>query len=217
MSLALAHLLTNALIATGMNSTTMSLQEFAQTRLVGWDGSDDTFPDYIFDAISSAEASKLLSMGGENSRKLTLMPNITNIDGLAVDGAGSSTGVKGAGGLAGRAATTGFERGTIQFSLGAALSGTPLHWHNDAVNHLVRGRKLWTLQPPVTALPLSLALLSPLTLCVCVGCTQSHATYSRVHAQLEVAMPIVDGEAFRCVQVRHNEVPKEVPLALTHY
>ena len=107
------------------------------------------------------------------------------------------------------------------FSLGAALSGTPLHWHNDAVNHLVRGRKLWTLQPPVTALSLSLSLSLSLffrhSLCVCVGCTQSHATYSRVHAQLEVAMPIVDGEAFRCVQVRHNEVPKEVPLALTHY
>ena len=150
----------------------MSLQEFAQTRLVEWDGSDDTFPDYIFDAISSAEASKLLSMGGENSRKLTLMPSITNIEGLPVDGAGSSTGVKGAGGLAGRAATTGFERGTIQFSLGAALSGTPLHWHNDAVNHLVRGRKLWTLQPPVTALSLSLSLSLSLffrhSLCVCV-------------------------------------------------
>jgi hypothetical protein len=32
-----------------------------------------------------------------------------------------------------------------------ALSGTPLHWHNDAMNYLVRGAKLWTLEPPSAA------------------------------------------------------------------
>ena len=97
--LALAHLLTNVHITTGMNSTTMSLREFVRTRLVRRDGSDHTFPDYIFDSISSAEASKLLSMSVENSRMLPLTPNITNIASLVVD------------------------YGTIQFSLGAPLSG----------------------------------------------------------------------------------------------
>jgi hypothetical protein len=42
----------------------------------------------------------------------------------------------------------GFTKGAVQFALGGALSGTPLHWHNDAMNYLVRGAKLWTLEPP---------------------------------------------------------------------
>ena len=164
----------------GMNSTTMSLREFAETHLVGWGHSgaaaerESTFlPHYIFDAISAVEASKLLTMSGQTSNgKLTLTPNITNIEELVLEGSSTVPGQ----GTGGRSASTGFERGTLQFSLGAALSGTPLHWHNDAINHLVRGRKLWTLQAP------------------------SNATYSRVHAQLEVTMPVGDGEAFRCVQ-----------------
>jgi hypothetical protein len=165
----------------GINSTTMSLQAFAKTRLVRWDHSDaivegesTLLPEYIFDTISQAEASKLLTISGQTSDgKLTLTPNITNIEGLVVAGGSTAPG-KGADGRRGNSA--GFERGTLQFSLGAALSGTPLHWHNDAINHLVRGRKLWTLQAP------------------------PHATYSRVHAQLEVTMPVGDGDALRCVQ-----------------
>ncbi|CAK9060783.1 JmjC domain-containing protein 8 (Jumonji domain-containing protein 8) [Durusdinium trenchii] len=35
-----------------------------------------------------------------------------------------------------------------QFSLGGQLMGSPLHYHVDAVNSLIYGRKLWFLKPP---------------------------------------------------------------------
>jgi hypothetical protein len=62
-----------------------------------------------------------------------------------------------------------------------ALSGTPLHWHNDAMNYLVRGAKLTgpSSRPPPPA-----------------------ARYSRLHASLEAAAPLDAGHAFRFVQVR---------------
>jgi len=38
--------------------------------------------------------------------------------------------------------------GKFQLYVGPAGSGSPLHWHNDAVNYAVHGAKLWTLLPP---------------------------------------------------------------------
>eukprot|EP01079_Euglenida_sp_SAG-EU17-18_P007791 gene7791-1396_t len=35
-----------------------------------------------------------------------------------------------------------------QISIGPPLSGAPVHFHNQAINHLVYGRKLWFLFPP---------------------------------------------------------------------
>ena len=36
----------------------------------------------------------------------------------------------------------------LRADLGAAGSGSPVHWHNDAINVAVQGAKLWTLLPP---------------------------------------------------------------------
>jgi hypothetical protein len=175
----------------GVASETMTLAEFADANLPNSEDDDEgegeeEMPNYIFDGITAVEASRLLSL--RDGGRLALTPNITNLETLDLDGAGgarkATTAAAGAaaaaaavaGGGGGGAGGHGFERGILQFSLGAALSGTPLHWHNDAVNHLVRGRKLWTLQPP------------------------AEASYSRVHAKLEAAAPLEEGLAFRCVQ-----------------
>lgn len=53
--------------------------------------------------------------------------------------------------------------GMFQFYVGPAGSGSPIHWHNDAVNYAVHGAKLWTLLPP------------------------PHAVYSRRHATVDTA------------------------------
>ena len=36
----------------------------------------------------------------------------------------------------------------MQVYLGGPGSGSPVHWHNDAVNYAVHGSKLWTMLPP---------------------------------------------------------------------
>ena len=79
----------------------------------------------------------------------------------------------------------------IRFYMGGAGSGSPIHWHNDAVNYAVHGSKLWTLLPP------------------------SHAIYSRRHASFDAAQTneslgasiagktgadIAPAPALRCVQ-----------------
>lgn len=119
----------------------MTVAEFADANLC--DGcNDEQLPNYIFDGLSNEETMALLGDRTER-RPRAFLPDVTTFL-ESVPGSG------------------GYERGSIQFSLGGALSGTPLHWHNDAINYLVRGTKLWTLLPP------------------------SAATYSRVHAQLGV-------------------------------
>eukprot|EP00438_Fugacium_kawagutii_P015391 Skav225151 [mRNA] locus=scaffold1056:273057:273569:- [translate_table: standard] len=37
---------------------------------------------------------------------------------------------------------------TLQFAVGETGSGSPMHFHQDAVNLLLNGRKRWWLQPP---------------------------------------------------------------------
>lgn len=41
---------------------------------------------------------------------------------------------------------------TAQFYLGGPGSGSPIHWHNNALNYNVYGTKLWTLFPPPSAI-----------------------------------------------------------------
>ena len=74
----------------------------------------------------------------------------------------------------------------LRADLGAAGSGSPVHWHNDAINVAVQGAKLWTLLPP------------------------PHAVYSRRHAALDAAAFLpggakADAGAVHCVQ-RAGEV-----------
>ena len=97
----------------------------------------------------------------------------------------------------------GYERGSIQFSLGGALSGTPLHWHNDAINYLVRGTKLWSeYKGKPSSVACEMWAFSDGLLVITALQPPSAATYSRVHAQIEAAAPLNRGLAFRCVQVR---------------
>ena len=65
--------------------------------------------------------------------------------------------------LAGKRLQTATRPGKFQLYVGPAGSGSPVHWHNDAVNYAVHGSKLWTLQPP------------------------PHAVYSRRHATVDMA------------------------------
>ena len=41
-----------------------------------------------------------------------------------------------------------FEVVTLQFALGDTGSGSPMHFHQDAMNFLLAGRKRWWLRPP---------------------------------------------------------------------
>lgn len=40
------------------------------------------------------------------------------------------------------------EATTLQFAVGAAGTGAPWHWHRNAFNLLLRGKKRWKLRPP---------------------------------------------------------------------
>eukprot|EP01043_Picozoa_sp_COSAG02_P037861 COSAG02_NODE_2874_length_7845_cov_4.528660_2_plen_222_part_00 len=69
--------------------------------------------------------------------------------------------------------------GKFQLYVGPAGSGSPIHWHNDAVNYAVHGAKLWTLLPPL------------------------HAVYSRRHATVDTAEFFLhknSTSALHCVQ-----------------
>ena len=65
--------------------------------------------------------------------------------------------------------------------MGGPGSGSPVHFHNDAINYNVYGTKLWTLLPP------------------------PHAIYSRRHAsvdlvQVQAEAAAANRTAMRCVQ-----------------
>lgn len=45
-------------------------------------------------------------------------------------------------------ASSPFHITTLQFAVGEDGSGSPMHFHQDAVNLLLSGRKRWWLQPP---------------------------------------------------------------------
>lgn len=53
---------------------------------------------------------------------------------------------------------------TLQFALGNNGSGSPMHFHQDAVNLLLSGRKRWWLQPPSRA---AMSRLHPLDVQSC--------------------------------------------------
>ena len=40
---------------------------------------------------------------------------------------------------------------TMQFSVGSQGTGAPWHWHRDAFNLLLKGKKHWRLRPPSLA------------------------------------------------------------------
>jgi oxalate decarboxylase/phosphoglucose isomerase-like protein (cupin superfamily) len=70
-----------------------------------------------------------------------------------------------------------------QIYLGGPGSGSPVHWHNDAVNYAVHGSKLWTMLPPPHAVY-----------------TRRHAMVDAVQVPLEAASRNQSGSVFRCVQ-----------------
>jgi len=65
--------------------------------------------------------------------------------------------------------------GVTQFYLGGPGSGSPVHWHNDAVNYAVHGSKLWTMLPP------------------------PHAVYTRRHASVDAVQVPLEAKA-RCAK-----------------